>query len=60
MTDSVMEVKQLKDILKKYKDGDIVSLYCHNDKAKLRVCYGKNQKLKKVIMEERDWTNDWV
>ena len=52
---SIMKVKELKEILKNREDDDMISLFCHNDKAKLIIYYGKNKNLEKVIMEEHDF-----
>lgn len=49
-----MTVKELKDILNKRKDDDIVLLSCYNNKAELILYYGRNKETEKVIMKDHD------
>ena len=49
-----MNVKELKDILRKYENDDSIHIFCSNNEAELVIYRGKRKLTKEVIMKTHD------
>ena len=49
-----MSVKELKDVLRKYKNDDRVHIFCSNNEAELIIYHGKRKPTQEVIMKTHD------